>query len=55
MNWSSLCLLVLGSGLLAGRAPWHMQEVASSVASAPQTGLEGLFPGCKDMGCLWSC
>lgn len=37
-----------------GRALWHMQEVSSSGAS-PQSGLEGLFPGCQDMDCLWSC
>lgn len=47
--------------VLALKAYWHLaglcgtgQKVANSVASAPQTGLEGLFPGCQDMDCLWT-
>lgn len=32
-----------------------MQEVASRVAGASQTGLEDLSLGYQDMGCLWSC
>lgn len=43
-------------GLLgSGRALRHMWEVAGRMAGASQAGLEGLSPGCQDMGCLWSC
>ena len=39
----------------SGRALRRMQEVASRMAGASQSGLEGLSLGCQDRGCLRSC